>query len=212
MTVFEFHPRFTNEDDWSCASVDKRSPWCLAISDCLWHYMYRFYDIKCEVKICEWPLTKYTFDYRKTSAWHKGELDMFNTYEEYLASRPTVKYDTYVDNQFYGLKNTDGTCDFAYQDDEHIFIIHIHSGDYLDKCKHSEGFGCIINKLNNEIHCVELGEDDGNYWGDHDITLEEMADWEWMYVTQVVNDMDNKLFWNKEKLIEKIFNLAKSNK
>ena len=40
MTVFEFHPRFTNEDDWSGASVDKESPWCLAISDCIWNYMF----------------------------------------------------------------------------------------------------------------------------------------------------------------------------
>lgn len=209
MTVFEFHPRFTNEDDWAGASVDKQSPWCLAISDCLWHYMFRFYDIKCEVKTCEWPLTKYTFDYYKTSKCHYEELDNFNTYEEYLASNPIVKYDTYIDNQFYGLKNTDGTCDFAYQDNEHIFIIHINRGGYNTNCKHDEGFGCVINKYNNEIHCVELGEDDGNYWGDHDIPMEEMADWEWMYVTQIVNDMNNNLFWNKEKLIEKIFNVAK---
>jgi len=207
MTVFEFHPKFTNKNDWSCASVDKQSSWCLAISDCIWHYMGRFYDIKCEVKTCEWPITEYAFKNQRN--YYKKELEGFKTYEEYLASNPKVKYDTYVDNQFYGLKNTDGTCDFAYQDDEYIFIVHIHNGGYLTNCKHDDGFGCVINKLNNEIHCVELGEDDGNYWGDHDISLEEMADWEWMYVTQVINEMKEDQFTNKEELIEKIFNLSK---
>ena len=90
------------------------------------------------------------------------------------------------------------------------FIIHINNGGYNTNCKHDEGFGCVINKLTNDIHCIELGEDDGNYWGDHDIPLEEMEDWEWMYVTQVINEMKEEQFTNKEKLIEKIFNLSKN--
>lgn len=207
MTVREFSPRFTNEDDWACRSVDDRSPWCLAISDCCWQYMDTFYDIKCEVKICNWPPTLYHFNHCRN--YYKKEFKGFNTYEEYLKSDPKVEYSTYIDNQFYGLKNTDGTCDFAYQNNEWIFIIHIDDRYWQKNIRHCEGFGCVINKLTNEIHCVELGEDDGNYWGDHDILLEDMYDWEWMYVTQVVNDMNEKLFWNKEKLIEKIFNLSK---
>lgn len=210
MTVFEFHPRFTNEDDWACRSVDDRSPWCLAISDCIWNYMFRFYEIECEVKTCEWPLTEHEFNFNKKSKFYRESVKDFNTYEEYLASYPKVKYDTYIDNQFYGLKNTDGTCDFAYQDNEHVFIIHIHNGSYRTNCKHDEGFGCVINKLTNDIHCVELEEDDGNYWGDHDIPLEKLEDWEWMYVTQIINEMKEEQFTNKETLIEKIFNLSKN--
>jgi len=207
MTVHEFNPRFTNEDNWSCSSVDKNSPWCLAISDCLWHYMFRFYNIDCEVKCCEWPLTEYTFNYQKRSKYYKID---FKTYEEYLASNPKVNYYTYVDNQFYSLKNTDGTCDFAYQNNEYVFIIHITSGYYNEP--HSEGFGCIINKITNEIHYVALGEDDGNYWGDHDIDYNELNEFEIGYVSSVINEMNDNLFINKESLIEKLFDMSKNHK
>ena len=213
MTVFEFHPKSINEDDClhTYKEEEEESPWCLVISDCLSHYMNRFNDIKCEEKLCEWPLTEYQFKYYKTSKCYKSIVKDFDTYTDYLATNPLVEYYTDIEGQFYGLVNTDGTLNFAYQNSKCIFIVHITNMGFYDGEWH-EGFGCIINKFTNEIHCVRLGEDDGYYWGDHDIPLEDMFDWEWMYVTQVVNDMDNKLFWDKEKLIEKIFNLARSNK
>lgn len=105
--------------------------------------------------------------------------------------------------------NTDGTLTFAYQNDTYIFITHISSESYRVNADTPEGFGCIINKLTNEMHCVALGEDDGNYWGDHDIDLLAIRNFEWGIVTTIVNEMNESLFWNKEQLIEKIFNLSK---
>ena len=188
MTVPEFNPRFTNEDDWACCSVDDNSPWCLAISDCIWDYMGRFYNIKCEIKTCEWP--------------KDNKLD--------------VVYSTYIDNQFYGLKDTDGTCNFAYQNSEYIFIIHIdpvcYNKSYGDK-RHSselfwEGFGCVASKENpGEIHLVALGEDDGNYWGDHDIGYEILDEYDYGKISEVINEME---FQEKDKIIEKIFELSRT--
>lgn len=188
MTVPEFNPRFTNEDNWACCSVDDNSPWCLAISDCIWDYMGRFYNIKCEIKTCEWPKD----------------------------NKSDVVYSTYIDNQFYGLKDTDGTCNFAYQNSEYIFITHIdpvcYNKSYGDK-RHSselfwEGFGCVASKENpGEIHLVALGEDDGNYWGDHDISYEILDEYDYGKISEVINEME---FQEKDKIIEKIFELSRT--
>jgi len=188
MTVPEFNPRFTNEDNWACCSVDDNSPWCLAISDCIWDYMGRFYNIKCEIKTCEWPKD----------------------------NKSDVVYSTYIDNQFYGLKDTDGTCNFAYQNSEYIFIIHIdpvcYNKSYGDKRHSSElfwgGFGCVVSKENpGEIHLVALGEDDGNYWGDHDIGYEILDEFDYGKISEVINEMG---FQEKDKIIEKIFELSRT--
>lgn len=189
MTVKEFTPRFTNENNWACCSVDDSSPWCLSISDCIWDYMDRFYDIECEVRYCEWPLDRRQFE----SGWYKERKLGCSTYEEYLKKDPKVIYDSYPDVQFYGLLQTDSTCDFAYQNEEWIFIIHIDG---------YEGFGCVIGKQSQEIHCVRLAEDDGNYWGDHDILGSDLSDYDWGIIGSVVNDLN---FPDKEKIIEKIF-------
>lgn len=207
MTVQEFNPRFTNEEDWACRSVDDSSPWCLAISDCIWNYMFRFYEIECEVKTCEWPLTEYSFNYCKKSKFCRDKVKNFKTYQEYLASDPKVEYSTYIDNQFYGLKNTDGTCNFAYQNEDWIFVIRIKSDGWRSNTKNQEGFGCVIGKETGELHCVSLGEDDGNYWGDHDIPENELKDYDWGYVTSVINNLS---FPTKSYIIEKIFRIVKS--
>lgn len=209
MTVFEFFPRFHDKDNWSCASVDKESPWCLAISDCIWHHEGRFYNYEKLYRVCDWPLTPYEFASKGYSYWKKG----YKTYKEYIenCNNPEVVYDGYEDCCYYGLKNTDGTLDFAYQNDEYVFIIHIESGCYLDNTSTPEGFGCVISKLTNEIHCVALGEDDGNYWGDHDIEFNELTEFDWGVISMIVNEMKSELFWDKEALIETIFNLAKEN-
>jgi len=178
MTVQEFNPRFTNEEDWACCSVDDSSPWCLAISDCIWNYMFRFYDIETKVKWCKWK-----------------------------ENEGVVEYLEFPDNQFYGLKDTDGTCNFAYQNEDWIFVIRIKSDTWKNNTKNQEGFGCVIGKETAELHCVSLGEDDGNYWGDHDISEDELADYDWGYVTSVINNLS---FSTKPYIIEKIFKIVKS--
>jgi len=212
MTVPEFNPRFTNEDDWACCSVDDNSPWCLAISDCIWDYMGRFYDIDCEVKTCEWPLTEFQFNFRKGRLETKG----CNNYEEYLSKHSEVIYSTYTDNEFYGLKNTDGTCDFAYQNPEYVFIIHIDCKEYKSKRhldSYWEGFGCVVSKKDpKDIHFVALGEDDGNYWGDHDLTYDKLDEYDYGIVSEVINEMNPSEFENKDKIVEKIFELSRTRK
>ena len=129
----------------------------------------------------------------------------FKSYEEYLKSNPKVKYEFYYDQGFYNLLSTDNTLNFAFQNDENIFIVHLGFELYYNDW----GFGCIINKYNNDIHCMKLGEDDGNWWADHEIDINDLAAYEWSLVTAVVNDLPESLFNNKESLIEKLFTYGK---
>jgi hypothetical protein len=109
-----------------------------------------------------------------------------------------------------------GTCNFAYQNSEYIFIIHIdpvcYSQSYGDK-RHSselfwEGFGCVASKENpGEIHLVALGEDDGNYWGDHDIGYEILDEYDYGKISEIINELE---FPEKDKIIEKLFELSRT--
>ena len=56
---------------------------------------------------------------------------------------------------------------------------------------------------------MKLGEDDGNWWADHEIDINDLAAYEWSLVTAVVNDLPESLFNNKESLIEKLFTYGK---
>ena len=201
MTVFEYDPQWTVENNGACCSVDKESPWCLMLSDCIYEYEGRFSNGTAGVKYCKWPLSEYQFK----QAWYKKERKNCKTYEEYLKLNPKVEYEFYCDQGFYNLRNTDGTLNFAFQNDENIFIIHLGFEIYYNDC----GFGCVINKYNNDIHCTKLCEDDGNWWSEHDITYDEMSAYEWSLVTAVVNDLPESIFNNKESLIEKLFTYGK---
>lgn len=201
MTVFEYDPQWTVKDNGACCCVDKESPWCLMLSDCIYEYEGRFSNGTAGVKYCKWPLSEYQFK----QAWYKKERKNCKTYEEYLKLNPKVEYEFYCDQGFYNLRSTDGTLNFAFQNDENIFIIHLGFEIYYNDC----GFGCIINKINNDVHCVRLGEDDGNWWAENDISIDEMSAYEWSLVTAVVNDLPESIFNNKESLIEKLFTYGK---
>ena len=201
MTVFEYDPQWTVKDNGVCCCVDKESPWCLMLSDCIYEYEGRFSNGTAGVKYCKWPLSEYQFK----QAWYKKERKNCKTYEEYLKLNPKVEYEFYCDQGFYNLRSTDGTLNFAFQNDENIFIIHLGFEIYYNDC----GFGCVINKINNDVHCVRLGEDDGNWWAENDISIDEMSAYEWSLVTAVVNDLPESIFNNKESLIEKLFTYGK---
>ena len=201
MTVFDYDPTWTVENNGACCSVDKESPWCLMLSDCIYEYEGRFSNGTAGVKYCKWPLSEYQFK----QAWYKKDRKNCKTYEEYLKLNPKVEYEFYCDQGFYNLRSTDGTLNFAFQNDENVFIIHLGFEIYYNDC----GFGCVINKINNDVHCVKLGEDDGNWWSDHDINYDEMAAYEWSLVTAVINDLPESNFLNKESLIEKLFTYGK---
>ena len=74
----------------------------------------------------------------------------------------------------------------------------------------SEGFGVVINKLTNDIVLVTLGEDDGNYWGSHEIPYENLSKYDRNEVIRIVNDVDESHFWNKQELIEKLWYYGKN--
>lgn len=201
MTVFEYDPQWTVENNGACCSVDKESPWCLMLSDCIYEYEGRFSNGTAGVKYCKWPLSEYQFK----QAWYKKDRKNCKTYEEYLKLNPKVEYEFYCDQGFYNLRSTDGTLNFAFQNDENVFIIHLGFEIYYNDC----GFGCVINKINNDVHCVRLGEDDGNWWAENDINIGEMSAYEWSLVTAVINDLPESNFLNKESLIEKLFTYGK---
>lgn len=201
MTVFDYDPTWTVENNGACCSVDKESPWCLMLSDCIYEYEGRFSNGTAGVKYCKWPLSEYQFK----QAWYKKDRKNCKTYEEYLKLNPKVEYEFYFDQGFYNLRSTDGTLNFAFQNDENVFIIHLGFEIYYNDC----GFGCVINKINNDVHCVRLGEDDGNWWAENDINIGEMSAYEWSLVTAVINDLPESNFLNKESLIEKLFTYGK---
>ena len=201
MTVFDYDPTWTVENNGACCSVDKESPWCLMLSDCIYEYEGRFSNGTAGVKYCKWPLSEYQFK----QAWDKKDRKNCKTYEEYLKLNPKVEYEFYCDQGFYNLRSTDGTLNFAFQNDENVFIIHLGFEIYYNDC----GFGCVINKINNDVHCVRLGEDDGNWWAENDINIGEMSAYEWSLVTAVINDLPESNFLNKESLIEKLFTYGK---
>ena len=201
MTVFDYDPTWTVENNGACCSVDKESPWCLMLSDCIYEYEGRFSNGTAGVKYCKWPLSEYQFK----QAWYKKDRKNCKTYEEYLKLNPKVEYEFYCDQGFYNLRSTDGTLNFAFQNDENVFIIHLGFEIYYNDC----GFGCVINKINNDVHCVKLGEDDGNWWAENDINIGEMSAYEWSLVTAVINDLPESNFLNKESLIEKLFTYGK---
>ena len=201
MTVFDYDPTWTVENNGACCSVDKESPWCLMLSDCIYEYEGRFSNGTAGVKYCKWPLSEYQFK----QAWYKKDRKNCKTYEEYLKLNPKVEYEFYCDQGFYNLRSTDGTLNFAFQNDENVFIIHLGFEIYYNDC----GFGCVINKINNDVHCVRLSEDDGNWWAENDINIGEMSAYEWSLVTAVINDLPESKFLNKESLIEKLFTYGK---
>ena len=201
MTVFDYDPTWTVENNGACCSVDKESPWCLILSDCIYEYEGRFSNGTAGVKYCKWPLSEYQFK----QAWYKKDRKNCKTYEDYLKLNPKVEYEFYCDQGFYNLRSTDGTLNFAFQNDENVFIIHLGFEIYYNDC----GFGCVINKINNDVHCVRLGEDDGNWWAENDISIDEMSAYEWSLVTAVINDLPESNFLNKESLIEKLFTYGK---
>lgn len=121
MTVFEYDPQWTVEDNGTCCSVDRTSPWCIMLSECIYEYEGKFSNGTAGVKFCRWPLSAEQFK----RPWYKEERKGFKSYEEYLKSNPKVKYEFYYDQGFYNLLSTDNTLNFAFQNDENIFIVHL---------------------------------------------------------------------------------------
>ena len=101
----------------------------------------------------------------------------------------------------------------AIKDGDYLTILSIGSSYTHKPSKHgwfnydtmSEGFGVVINVITNDITLVTLGEDDGNYWGDHEIPYTNLSKYDRNKVISIVNNIDENDFWDKNKLIEKLW-------
>lgn len=194
MTVFDFIPNYDGSSDW-----------CKMVSDCLDAYEAICGSDKYPGQIyCRWPITDRNmfYDHKK---WGVRYLKGYSSFEDYMSSNPKVVYEMDFDQFISNIRNTDGTLDCAFQNEKYLCYTHIGNSKYFDK----EGFGCVINKMTNEIHFVALGEDDGNYWGNYEIEIDELSSYEISLISSVVNHLPSDLFWDKEKLIDLLFTNGK---
>lgn len=194
MTIYQIETPFNYKEqkEWVCRSVDVRSENCVRVSICLYECLKH----------------------------HLGH----NT-DNYGYSPQTWKYIdeegniTVEQGDSFGMGNL-----YSLLDNFHLYYGAVNDGDYLtilsvgSSLTHkpkkdgwfneetmSEGFGVVINKLTNDIVLVTLGEDDGNYWGDHELPYERLSRYDRNEVIRIVNDIDESHFWNKQELIEKLW-------
>lgn len=125
----------------------------------------------------------------------------------------TVKINDYCAQGYENLLDNFRMYYGAVEDDDTLTIISLGSSlthrptkdGYYNQNTMSEGFGVVINKLTNDIVLVTLGEDDGNYWGDHELPYERLSKYDRNEVIRIVNDIDESHFWNKQELIKKLW-------
>ena len=194
MTIYQSETPFNYKiyKEWVCSSVEKRSENCVRVSMCLYeclkHHLghnYKNYGYS--------PKTWMNIDKDGNVTIEKG--DSFGMCHLYSL------LDNF--NSYYGAVN----------DGDYLTILSVGSslthkpkkdGWFNDETM-SEGFGVVINKLTNDIVLVTLGEDDGNYWGSHEISYGYLSKYDRNEVIRVVNDVDGSHFWNKQELIEKLW-------
>ena len=204
MTIFKYTPTWFRDPtkDYYCSSVDTESAWCKIVSEVidiwesLWHRSSNCHPGRV---YCKWPLNKEWFKRHGK----KG----FKSWEEYMESNPKVEYSMYWDQGFYNFLKTDNTLDMAVQDDEFLIYIRLEDRWKPGTRNYENGFGVVIEKLNGSIHLVELGEDDGNWWGDHDMLREEISPYRLGLVTGLLAEMEDSDFpyYKREDLMKDLF-------
>lgn len=194
MTIYQIETPFNYKEqkEWVCRSVDVRSENCVRVSICIYECLKH----------------------------HLGH----NT-DNYGYSPQTWKYIDEEGNITVEQGDSFGMCDlYSLLDNFHLYYGAVNDGDYLtvlsvgSSLTHkpmkdgwfneetmSEGFGVVINKMTNDIVLVTLGEDDGNYWGDHELPYERLSRYDRNEVIRIVNDIDESHFWNKDELIKKLW-------
>ena len=194
MTIYQIETPFNykEEKECSCSSVDIRSESCVRVSTCLYecleHHLghnYKNYGYS--------PKTWMDIDKDGNVTIEKG--DSFGMCHLYSL------LDNF--NSYYGAVN----------DGDYLTILSVGSSlthkpktyGWFNYETMSEGFGVVINKLTNDIVLVTLGEDDGNYWGDHEIPYGFLSKYDRNEVIRIVNDISESHFWNKQELIKKLW-------
>ena len=194
MTIYQIETPFEykKQKEFTCSSVDKRSESCvrvcMCINECLKHHLGH-------------DSNNYGYSSPKWKDIDK-EGNVITQQGDSFGMCPSYSL---LDNfhSYYGAVN----------DGDYLTILSVGSSlthnpikdGWFNKETMSEGFGVVINKLTNDIVLVTLGEDDGNYWGDHEIPYKNLSKYDRNEVISIVNGIDESHFWNKEELIKKLW-------
>lgn len=194
MTIYQTERPFNHKiyKEWVYNSVYKRSENCVRVSmhlyECLEHHLGH---------------NKKNYGY-SPKTWMYIDKDGNVTIE---------KGDSFGMNDLYSLLDNFNSYYGAVNDGDYITILSVGSSltnrpikdGWYNQDTMSVGFGVVINKLTNDIILVALGEDDGNYWGSHEVPYENLSKYDRNEVIRIVNDVDESNFWNKQELIEKLW-------
>ena len=199
MTIYSYLTPFIFEEeksDWHCSCVDMSSEYVVRVDEC--------------IRICA---------YNFMGGYKKDEYDSYclKSYRS-IEKDGTVKIMNYCAQGYENLLDNFRMYYGAVEDDDTLTIISLGSSlthrpnkdGWYNQNTMSEGFGVVINKLTNDIVLVTLGEDDGNYWGSHEIPYENLSVYDRNEVIRIVNDVDESHFWNKQELIEKLWYYGKN--
>lgn len=198
MTIYQTETPFNYKEykEWVCNSVNKRSENCVRVSMCLYECLKHHLGHNDE---------NYGYSPKK---WMNIDKDGNVTIE---------KGDSFGMCHLYSLLDNFNSYYGAINDGDYLTILSVGSSlthipnknGWYNQNTMSEGFGVVINKLTNDIVLVTLGEDDGNYWGSHEIPYENLSKYDRNEVIRIVNDVDESHFWNKQELIEKLWYYGK---
>ena len=167
----------------------------------------------CKKSRCEWPLDRRLFNWDLFGSYYKKKYGRF---ENYLNSDDyVVKYiedDDYEMCQLYSLlDNFHNYCGIFSRNNNFVILsvgssyTGLSSLENYNLDKLTEGFAVVINAALNTVDLFSLGEDDGNYWAESRVSYDNLCAQDRGIVCSLVNDIDSSRFWNKDRLIEKLF-------
>lgn len=167
----------------------------------------------CKKSRCEWPLDKRLFESDLFGEYYKKK---YGEFENYLNSDDyTVKYtenDDFGMCQYYSLLDNFNSYYGIFSYADYIVVLSVGSSytglNSLGKCnpnKLTEGFAVVVNVAISTIDLYSLGEDDGNYWAEIRVPYKNLCSRDRGIVCSLVNEIDESRFWDKNKVMEKLF-------
>ena len=191
MTIYKYSEPFNYKEqiEYCGASVDTYSESCVRVNMCLWECLRNHLGHNHD-----------NYNY-SPQTWMNIDKD---------GNVTVVPGDSCGMCQLYCLLDNFSSYYGALEDEETLTVLSFGSSlthqprkdKWFNLETMSEGFGVVINKLTNDIVLVVLGEDDGNYWGDHEVPYKNLSVYDRNKVIGIVNDVPEDHFWNKDKLVE----------